>query len=685
MFRGFFQGWRRSRPPGRQNLILFLAAVFLVLGCSIGPARASSPAGITQPKATVFLDGYPLFQIAASGNLSARERASRIEAILEEHLDRVLNSSQTLEVRQEKPTVLRIGDRYLLTATEADVSMPGMPVAEQAEWWQHQIETAIARAQRERTPAYQRWAVKMAVGSMGMAIALHISLFGLARRIRRRSLQQSGREMAAWQLLGLHLLQLLGWTAAIGYAAYVFPLSRRCLSRIYLFATQTFNSEIIALGQEGLSLNRILFLAAVAIALWLGVDRLTHLFKTRLLPLAGVDPASRNAIGFFTRYALLFLGLLFLLSAAGVDFTSLAILFSFLGVGIGFGLQNIAKDFISGLITIVDRPIKVGELVQVGDTQGLVQRIGARYTEITTIDRVTIFIPNSRFVEGEVRNWNRSGLTRVKLYVGAAYGSDIQMVHRALSAAARVPHPDILRHPPPKAQFRGFGENSLTFRIVAFVRDPLKLPKAKTHLYNQMEFYLRKYNIHIPCPQRDMHLKLPQLEQIVDTWLHNNALPQSHLYYPNGVVPQQQDGLALAVEDDEAIPAEYDWEAIVAQMRGAEGVEIRDRRHHFRIFRKCFLGSEAVEWLIQREEATRQEAIAIGEMMVEMGIIHHVLDEHGFKDEPLFYRFWADEEGDRALRARAMSQQSVWEDGGIEEEEPWPETASEMNADSGEF
>lgn len=182
-----------------------------------------------------------------------------------------------------------------------------------------------------------------------------------------------------------------------------------------------------------------------------------------------------------------------------------------MGVGIGFGLQNIAKDFISGLILIVARPIKVGELVQVGDFQGLVQRIGARTTEVSHIDRYIVTVPNSRFIEGEVLNWNRSGLTRVKVYVDIAYGTDFDLVHQVLLAVAQIPHPEILRHPPPKAQFRGYLESALKFRIVVFIRDPLKEPKVRTHLYSQIELYLRKYQIQVPFPQRDLHVKIPQL------------------------------------------------------------------------------------------------------------------------------------------------------------------------------
>ena len=270
-------------------------------------------------------------------------------------------------------------------------------------------------------------------------------------------------------------------------------------------------------------------------------------------------------------------------------------------------------------------------------------RIGARTTEISHVDRYIMTVPNSRFIEETVKNWHRSGLTRVKVYIDVAYNSDRDLVFKALLAAAQVYHPDILKHPPPKARFREFGDRSLLFRVVVFIKDPFKEPKVRNHLQKHIDINLRKYGIEIPFPQRDINLKIPQLDELVANLVKIYVPQQPKLYYPQ---PQDTSSGSepLASIEELTIYDEYDWESLVSAMRGEHGVKIQARRYGLKVYSKVFLGSEAVAWLIQYEKATKAEAIAIGQMMIENNIIHHVLDEHDFKDEPLFYRFYLDEE-----------------------------------------
>lgn len=381
----------------------------------------------------------------------------------------------------------------------------------------------------------------------------------------------------------------------------------------------------------------------IGIVWWLFITWFSRLLKLNILPLTGLEDTLQSSISFLTYYGLLSLGLVLILNGGGIDFRSLTIVFSALGVGIGFGLQNIAKDFISGLILSLTRPIKIGELVEVGDYKSLVLRIGARTTEISHVDHYIMTVPNSRFIEETLKNWHRSGLTRVKVYVDVAYNSDRDLVYKALLAAAQVYHPDILKHPPPKARFREFGDRSLLFRVVVFIKDPFKEPKVRNHLQKHIDINLRKYGIEIPFPQRDINLKIPQLDELVANLVKIYVPQQPKLYYPQ---PQDTSSGSepLASIEELTIYDEYDWESLVTAMRGEHGVKIKDRRYGLKVYPKVFLGSEAVAWLIQYEKATKAEAIAIGQMMIENNIIHHVLDEHDFKDEPLFYRFYLDED-----------------------------------------
>lgn len=642
----------------------------------IAPVLAENPPEKPAVKAPVMIDGQVLFRVSNSGEFLAAERAKNINDLLEKKL----RSRQPLEVKiyqNEEPITLRINNRHLVTVTPAD-TIPGMALTEQAEIWQETLEMAIAKAEYERTTAYLSIATKKALGSILGAIAIQFVLFWMSRRYRRRQLQLSETKRGSWQLLALLLLRISAGIAASCYIASLYPWSRRWLYQTFQLLNDTFSAEMFTFGEGSVSLNRLLLIVILTIGLWILVDLFIKLLRSSILPLAGIDKTLEGSISHFTRYLLFSFGSLIILVVSGVDFRALAILVSVLGVGIGFGLQNIAKDFISGFIMMFDRPIKVGELVQVGEFQGLVQRIRPRVTEVSTIERVIVMIPNSRFIEGEVQNWNRSGLTRVKIYMGVAYGSDMDLVHNVLLAAAQVPHPDILRHPPPKVKFRSFGDNSLNFRVVVFIRDPLKEPKVRTHVYNQVEAYLRKYNIEIPFPQRTLQVNIPQIEDIMLTWQQINALSKTDLDRSDILEASIKSKAQNApIPEPPIVKPEYDWEAIASAMRGENGVEIKDRRSGLKAFSKCFVGSEAVNWLMVHEKATRIEAVLIGELMVVEGLIHHVLDEHGFEDGPFFYRFYVDEDRPQKPKTLNVKPQEIDRDMGMEK----PEDRDSNNGD----
>lgn len=627
-----------------KRLLIACCACLLSL-FALSPVNGQSvETEVITPKVPVVLDGRKLYKVSASGNFTANERANTINALLQEKVDQNLLQGKPVNVtiqQQAGQTVLKVNNRYLVSITEADL-IPGMMPQEQAEIWQEKVQLALERSLKERTPAYRNWAFQMIAISFVITLLIQVGLFWLCRYYQRQQLKQPNQQAGSLQLLGLLILKIAVGIGFICYCINLFPRPRRQFCKVIFLIENTFTARMFKLGEVPISLNRILLLGISTIILWFAVHLFTQFLKKRILPLAGVDRSSQDAIAFFTQYFMIFLGFLLILNAGGVDFQALAIILSVIGVGIGFGLQNIAKDFISGLILIVTRPIKIGELVQVGEFQGLVQRIGARTTEISHIDRYIITLPNSQFIEGEVLNWNRSGLTRVKAYVGVPYHSDIDFVYKVLQAASQVEHPDILRHPPPKVKFRGFGESELRFRVVAFIRDPLKEPKVRTHLYNQIEKYLRKYGIEVPFPQRDLHIKTPDSNPIFQNRLQANGLnyPQFDTVSEKNLIEE------LIIRD------EYDWDDIVSKMRGENGIEIKDRRFQFKLFPKCFLGTDAVNWLIIHEKSTRQEAILMGQLMLKQGIIHHVLDEHDFKDELLFYRFYMDEESIRPPQQR---------------------------------
>jgi small-conductance mechanosensitive channel len=199
------------------------------------------------------------------------------------------------------------------------------------------------------------------------------------------------------------------------------------------------------------------------------------------------------------------------LSLAGFSFTNLAIIAGALSVGIGFGLQNIVNNFISGIILLFERPIRTGDWVVVGNTEGYVRKISIRSTQIETFDRADVIVPNSELISNQVTNWMlRDPWGRVIVPVGVAYGSDVEKVREVLLAIASE-HPLVItdnsRVSPPRVLFRGFGDSSLNFELRCFIRNVDQRLVTLSELNFAIEKGLREANIQIPFPQRDLHLR----------------------------------------------------------------------------------------------------------------------------------------------------------------------------------
>jgi hypothetical protein len=338
-----------------------------------------------------------------------------------------------------------------------------------------------------------------------------------------------------------------------------------------------------------------------------------------------------------------------------VDVSSLTILASLLGVGIGFGLQNITSNFVSGIIILLERPIKVGDFINVGDLVGTVERIGARSTEIRTPDQVSIIIPNADFVNARVVNWSHGHpVSRLRVPFGVAYGSDVNRVQQVVLQAAKS-HADVLGYPKPHVWFSGFGDNSLDFELLVWINDPRSQFQLKSDLYYLLEASLRRHRIEIPFPQRDLHLRSPLMDQALQLWIQQQGgqpklddatgLPTDMQTTPHDDLPPLEEvyiNHTTSIKQRSRL-TEVDMNALITAMRGEDGVEIGDRRYRLNLYSRCFVGSEAVEWLMKTQKATREEAIRIGQMLIDCGIIHHVVDEHPFLDDYLFYRFYVDE------------------------------------------
>lgn len=617
-------------------LLLVLAGLFSLL-LTLTPSWARSPiVGEFDRKAPVVLDGRVLFHVNDLNSLSAEERAEiinqKLEQVLIDHLERGQEPAFYGISEKNKETILRINDREDLTVTEKDLREESTTVA-QARNWGQKIADALKVAKSERSWSYRRQALLFSLLVLAGTLAVHVILqWGnwLFDRQLKRSLDQNQRFLEdghkfLQRFVRLGRIGLLFgiWTAVISYITDIFPVLRRGRYWLFNLLRDSITDPIFTLNQTDYTVLDILVLLTLTIGLWFVVRNLTKLLKSRLLSRTSINRNVQDVVAVLTQYTLSLLGLIIILQIWGLDVSSLTIVASVLGVGIGFGLQNIANNLISGLIITFERHIQEGDFVEVGSLMGVVERIGARSTKIVTLDKVKIIVPNSRFLENEVINWTHDSPTcRLHLPVGVSYSSDPNKVRSVLLDVAKS-YPDVLVNPVPQVWFKSFGDSSLNFDLMVWTRDPEKQFLLKSDLYYRIEQTLRHHQIEIPFPQRDLHLRSTHIDEFLKT------LKQ----------PASQNTVSSESSENSKFCQSVNLDDIISQMQGAEGVEIKDRWYRKNLYPACFIGAEAVDWLMRTQNCQKDEAIALGQLLCDRALIHHVSDDLSFMDGYQFYRF----------------------------------------------
>ncbi|MDX6447414.1 MAG: hypothetical protein QOH71_4488 [Blastocatellia bacterium] len=235
---------------------------------------------------------------------------------------------------------------------------------------------------------------------------------------------------------------------------------------------------------------------------------LSKLLQRRIARRAYLDPGLRYTMGRLTQYLIIAIGVLLSLKAAfSLDLTSIAVLFTALSVGIGFGLQYLAADIASGFILLFERPVRVGDRITIGEDEGDVQSINLRTTVVSTNDRISIIVPNSKLVSQRLINWSYGDpRARISIPVSVAYGSDIELVTNTLLKATEDVD-NVLRDPAPKVQFLKFGDWSLDFRLLVWTNRPRLHMQIRSDINYRIEKLFRHAGIEIPFPQTELRLR----------------------------------------------------------------------------------------------------------------------------------------------------------------------------------
>jgi small-conductance mechanosensitive channel/CRP-like cAMP-binding protein len=287
--------------------------------------------------------------------------------------------------------------------------------------------------------------------------------------------------------------------------------------------SEPLNTPLIVAGKNQFSLASIIFLIGLLLTVFFSSRALSDWINQRLLMSLGFDTGTRETIAALIGYVLAGLGFVIVLQTAGIDLSSLAVLAGVLGIGLGFGFQNLVSNFVSGLTLLFERPIQVGDFIEVGGLLGTVEKIAIRSTTVRTMDGIFVIVPNNRFVENNVINWSyRDPQSRIHIPIGVAYGTSPILVTEILLNAARS-EPRVLSYPAPKVWLKDFGDSALKFELLVWIDKPQDVEVIKSALNFLIEQELRLRHIEIPVPQRD--LKIRNLNELINSIRQESQKP----------------------------------------------------------------------------------------------------------------------------------------------------------------
>jgi potassium-dependent mechanosensitive channel len=278
---------------------------------------------------------------------------------------------------------------------------------------------------------------------------------------------------------------------------------RAIIASVWAYLTRQFTFGRITVSASSLLLGVLVVLITIFLSRWA-----SSLLDRRLANRRHLDPGLRYTICRLAKYVVVTIGMLAALRQAfGIDLTSIAVIFTALSVGIGFGLQYIAADIASGFILLFERPVRIGDRITIGEDEGDVQSINLRTTVVTTNDRIAIIVPNSKLVGQRVVNWSYGDpRARIAIPIGVADDSDIELVTATLIRAAEGVS-NVLDEPKPRVQFLKFGDYSLDFRLLVWTNQPRRHVQIRSDINYRIARLFRERSIRIPYPTQEFLLK----------------------------------------------------------------------------------------------------------------------------------------------------------------------------------
>jgi potassium efflux system protein len=284
---------------------------------------------------------------------------------------------------------------------------------------------------------------------------------------------------------------------------FLFDVISGTFRDIWELLNQPYRIGNLTVSLTGLVLGLAVFLFALALS-----RTIRSIIQHRIAKRAHIDPGIQYTIMRLTHYVLVTLGILYgIKTAFNVDLTSIAVVFTALSVGIGFGLQYLAADVASGFILLFERPVRVGDHITIGEDEGDVQSINLRTTVVQTGDRISIIVPNSKLVSQRLINWSYGDpRSRVAIPIGVSYDSDVDLVKETLLEAAKDVE-NVLTDPAPSVQFLKFGDSSLDFRLLVWTARPRIHGQIQSDINFRIERLFRQRGIEVPYPQREFRLR----------------------------------------------------------------------------------------------------------------------------------------------------------------------------------